>query len=309
VISAELTLADGSGAPATISHSIRTHFGTGVLPQLGSSMALLSTGAAAGKGDTNPDFQDFEMSVDNGTQSKFPMDFLMMNGGKLPNAPHCPGPGGNTANDPVMLTLKIRVPTNAHSFTIKSNFYSAEFPEWVCSAYNDFFVILLDSAYNGNPANPADKNLAFYTPPNSTMNYPVGVNLAHGDTGLFTMCKSGGTGCAPGAKTGTITCPNTIDLAGTGFDQVGGQACGTSNLEGGATGWLTTTGNVVPGEIITLRIAIWDTSDENLDSLALIDAFTWSAQGSDPGTVIERTIEPIQPISAATGLAVPNEND
>jgi len=85
--------------------------------------------------------------------------------------------------------------------------------------------------------------------------------------------------------------------------------CGSSNLAGGATGWLTTTGNVVPGEIITVRIAIWDTSDEDLDSLALIDAFTWSAEGSDPGTVIERTIEPIQPVSAATGLAIPSAND
>ena len=33
---------------------------------------------------------------------------------------------------------------------LSSNFYSAEFPEWTCSSYNDFFVILLDSTY----ANP-----------------------------------------------------------------------------------------------------------------------------------------------------------
>jgi hypothetical protein len=138
------------------------------------------------------------------------------------------------------------------------------------------------------------------------MNYPVGVNLASGDTGLFTECKNGGTGCA-GINQGMIhTCVDTIDLAGTGFDAASG-GCGTSNLEGGATGWLTTTGNVKPGEIITLRIAIWDTSDERLDSLALIDSFQWSAEGSDPGTVIERTIEPIQPISPTTGLAMPND--
>lgn len=30
----------------------------------------------------------------------------------------------------------------------------------------------------------------------------------------------------------------------------------------------------VPGEIIKLRIAIWDTSDHLLDSIAAIDAFT-----------------------------------
>ncbi|MEO6772804.1 MAG: MopE-related protein [Kofleriaceae bacterium] len=306
VIDAQLTLTDGTGAPDAKSRSIRPKFGTNTMPQLGGSMAVISSGVAAAMGDAgwvNPQTASYMP----GTSSPYPADFLAANGGMLPNAPGCPKASGTKANDPVMLTVKVRVPTNAHSFSIKSNFFSSEFPEWTCSKFNDFFVILLDSTYNGNPANPADKNLAFYTPPNSTMNYPVGVNLAHGDTGLFTECKNGGTGCALGATVGTIsTCVNTIDLAGTGFD-LAGNGCDTSNLVGGATGWLTTTGNVVPGEIMTLRIAIWDTSDEDLDSLALIDAFTWSAVGSDPGTVIERTVEPIQPVSPATGLALPTD--
>ena len=39
------------------------------------------------------------------------------------------------------------------------------------------------------------------------MVYPVGVNLAHGDTGLFTVCTNGTTGCATssGAVQGTIS--------------------------------------------------------------------------------------------------------
>jgi hypothetical protein len=61
----------------------------------------------------------------------------------------------------------------------------------------------------------------------------------------------------------------------------------TGAQTGGATGWLTTSGNVVGGEIIKLRIAIWDTSDHALDSLAVIDNFKWSVTASDPGTVIE----------------------
>ena len=303
VIDAKLSLTDGNGTPDANSRSIRPKFGTNTMPQLGGSMAVISSGTAAAKGDTNPSWIDAQSSYQPGTSAPFPADFLAANNGTLPNAPNCPPPDGNTANDPVMLTLKIRVPTNAHSFSIKSNFFSSEYPEYTCSPFNDFFVILLDSTYNGTPANPHDKNLAFYQPPNSTMTYPVGVNLASGDTGLFTECKNGPTGC-DGIGGNITTCINTIDLAGTGFDQASG-GCGMNNLEGGATGWLTTTGNVVPGEIITLRIAIWDTSDERLDSLALIDAFTWSAEGSDPGTVIERTIEPIYPRSASTGLVVP----
>jgi hypothetical protein len=305
VIDAKLTLADGTGTPNVSSRSIRPKFGTNTMPKLGSSMAVISSGTAAAMGDTNPSWVDAQSSFMAGTNSGFPADFLAANMGTLPNAPGCPAPDiGSGANDPVMLTLKIRVPMNAHSFSIKSNFYSAEFPEYTCSPFNDFFVILLDSTYAGNPPNPTDKNLAFYTAANM-MNYPVGVNLASGNTGLFTECKNGPTGCdgLPGTIT---TCINTIDLAGTGFDQANG-GCGANNLEGGATGWLTTTGNVKPGEIITLRIAIWDTSDEMLDSLALIDAFTWSAEGSDPGTVIERTIEPFNSISPATGLVLPND--
>ena len=62
--------------------------------------------------------------------------------------------------------------------------------------------------------------------------------------------------------------------------------CGANNLSGGGTGWLVTSGNVKGGEIITLRIAVWDTSDGILDSLAIVDNFQWSVDASTPGTVI-----------------------
>lgn len=290
VIDAKLTLADGTGAPASKAHAIRPKFGTAVLPKGGASMVLLSTGAAAGKGDTNPayePFQDTPSQTGNNKQSAFPPDFVAANGNKLPNAPGCPAPSGSNARDPVMLTLTIRVPTNAKSFKLDTNFFSSEFPEYTCSPYNDFFVVLLDSMYAGSPANPADKNLAFYAPPMSTEKYPVGVNLASGNTGLFTQCINGRTGCAFGATAGTIsTCTGTDQLANTGFDTTDPNVCDTNSREGGGTGWLETSGNVLPGEVITLRIAVWDTSDHVLDSLAIVDAFTWSVDTAQPGTVI-----------------------
>jgi len=306
VIDAALTLPDGTGVPDTSSHSIRHKFGTGTMPQGGLSFALLSSGVAASEGDMNPAYHDW-VSYTSTKTSGFPADFLAANGGNLPNAPGCPSPSGAGANDPVMLTLHVRVPSNAHSFSIKSNFYSAEFPEFTCTAYNDFFIILLDSTYAGTPSNPADKNLAFYTQPNTTNQYPIGVNLAYGNTGLFTQCVNGATGCA-GTHPGTIsTCVGSSDLTGTGFDTVNSGECDGSSLEGGATGWLTTTGNVVPGEVITVRIAIWDTSDHLYDSLALVDAFTWSVDAANPGTVIGRTGEnQVLNVSRQTGLATPN---
>jgi hypothetical protein len=115
--------------------------------------------------------------------------------------------------------------------------------------------------------------------------FPVGVNLAHGNTGLFTQCINGGTGCS-GVSGSINTCVSTSHLIGTGFDDVA-NSCGTSGqLTGGGTGWLVTAGNVVPGEIITLRIAIWDTTDHILDSLVIIDGFAWSTDPVNPGTVI-----------------------
>jgi hypothetical protein len=290
VIDAKLTLADGTGAPASVSHAIRPKWGTNTMPKGGNSVALLSTGHAASKGDADPAWQDFEQTPQpdgNGTESNFPQDFFQANGNKLPNAPGCPDPLGDKAEDPVMLTLTIRTPTNAKSFKLNVNFFSSEFPEYTCSPYNDFFVVLLDSSYQGSPANPADKNLAFYTPMGSTMKYPVGVNLASGDTGLFTECHNGKTGCAPTSHAGNITtCIDTIQLAGTGLDKAESGTCDGNALQGGGTGWLETSGNVVGGEIITLRIAIWDTSDHVLDSIAIVDNFQWSVDAAQPGTVI-----------------------
>jgi hypothetical protein len=288
ILDAKLTLADGAGVPNAKSSTILARYGTSLTPHNGAKLMLVSTGNAAGETDPN---YDAMLDGAMGTSSAFPADFLSANGGKLPNAPGCPAPNGATANDPVMITLKIRVPTNVKSFSMDVNVFSTEFPKWTCSAYNDFFVVLLDSSFSGSPANPSDKNLAFYTD-GMNRKYPVGVNLAAGNTGLFTQCVNGKTGCMgalQGGMQGSIsTCTSTSELAGTGLEQAAPGQCDLNSLMGGGTGWLTTSGNVQPGEIMTLRIAIWDTSDHALDSMAVIDNFKWSAEASMPGTVIQR---------------------
>ena len=79
---------------------------------------------------------------------------------------------------------------------------------------------------------------------------------------------------------------------------------------GGGTGLADDDGQrQAAGEIMTPRIAIWDTSDDVLDSLAAIDGFKWSATSSTPGTVIFRGKDQPQrePVftNPATGLATP----
>jgi hypothetical protein len=269
LIEAQLSLTDGTGVPATASRAIRAVFG-GVTVQRGVAMTVLSTGNAATPGQINPSFSPFETGTDAGTTSSAPGDWLDVNGDTFPTVPGCPAASSTAVNDAVMLNLRVRVPTNAQSLRLSMNFLSAEFPEWVCSPFFDLFVALLDS---GATTNPIDKNIAsFELTGGATV--PVSVNLASGNTGLFTQCRNGAIGC--GGTAGTInTCTGTGELVGSGFDQASA-GCQMNDDVGGGTGWLTIHGNVVPGEIAELRLAIWDTSDHNYDSLVILDDLRWS---------------------------------
>jgi hypothetical protein len=230
---------------------------------------------------------NWETSANHGLASGFPPDWYAARGETLPNAPGCPAPAGAQARDPVMLKLRIRVPSNARSFSFSTRFFSSEYAEWVCTQFNDMYVVLLDSAFAGAPANPPDKNLAQYQAAAGV--YPLGVNLAHGNTGLFTACQNGNTGCMGlDSNWGTNnTCTGTADLAGTGFELEKPGACDANSLLGGGTAWLSVRGNVVPGEEIVLRFALWDTSDGLYDSAVLIDNFAWSESLTTPGAFLE----------------------
>ena len=275
VIQSQLLLASGNGAPDSTSRSIRNGFGSVITNRFGQRLAVLSTGSAADNaGDTNPNFSNFQDGLDTGTSSSFPPDYQT-----LPNAPGCPDPSGNTANNPVNLKIRVRVPTNAQSFSVDMYFFSAEYPEYVCTKFNDFFVTLLDSTGMGNPN---DKNIAVYDDGNNL--WPVGVNILKAAAGLFTQCSGGAISQCGGG--GTYNgCVSTMELNGTGFDQQGTTfySCGYGGRYGGGTGWLKMSGNVTPGETMEIRFIIWDTSDGLFDSLVLLDNWQWSVQASQPG--------------------------
>jgi len=284
LISATLRYPDGSGVPTAQSHAIRTAFGSNNSPRAGSAFVVLSTGTAADPSQAAPSYAPFEPGYVSGISSGTPADWLAAHGGTSPLGPGCPDAPNSTAYDPVMLSLQIRVPSNARSFTFSANFFSADFPEWVCGPYNDMFVALLDSLYAATPPNPSDKNIATWTSP-GLLSYPLNVNLSRDNTGLFTQCVNGPTGCLSG-NSGTIsTCAGTSGLTNTGMDisDPAPAGCAADSQVGGATGWLAVGGNVVPGETITLRLALWDISDGYSDSLILLDNFRWSSQNIVPG--------------------------
>ncbi|MCY1068348.1 choice-of-anchor L domain-containing protein [Nannocystis sp. RBIL2] len=281
VIGGKFSLADGSGLPAAVSRSIRPGFGDKIAPQKHSRLMVLSSGNAADANDTKPPFVKFEGGANLGTTSPPPQDWWTAIGGKLPNPPGCNVPQVPSANDPIMLKLRIRVPTNAKSFSTKMYFFSAEYPEYVCSQYNDFFVALVDSDAEGNPD---DKNVAIYDDGNTS--WPIGVNLVKVAEGLFTQCQGGEVGCAAqGVPTSDYNgCKNTSELIGTGFDQNDFSTCDPAQtMIGGGTGWLTMTGNVSPGEVMEIRLAIWDTGGHIFDSVVLLDAWEWSLDPAEPG--------------------------
>jgi hypothetical protein len=266
VISAELLTPDGSPPSAAQLNSMQTqqaavltNYGTVITPWAGPTMAGISSGWMRDENDPGyPGAPNTGM----GYNQQPPASYLAANGGALPASASCMGtcPAGSGANDGVNLRLTIRVPTNAQSFSYFFRFFSYEYWVYSCTVYNDFYLALYQSGAIGLPA---DGNISF-----DSANNPVSVN-----NGFFEVC-------IPHPTYTCRSCPSgNAELAGTGM-------CSSfpSTCPGGGTVWLETTAPVVPGEIITLDLMIFDVSDGVLDSLSLLDNFQWSINPSGVGT-------------------------
>ena len=220
-------------------------FGTVVMPRAGANMALMSTGLAVDKSSTS--YVAPQEGTDLKNTGTNPLPSLM-------GTSNCGQASAVTAvKDYTELVLTLKAPTNAQSFTFDFHFFSAEYPEYVCTQYNDEFLVIVQSSKTY--AQPT--NLSFDAKKN-----PITVN-----SGFFTVCTNGAT-----PQTMNCTHPVT-DIAGTGYEDDDG----TGVPIGGSTGWLTTTAPIAPGEDITLRFVIFDEGDGFYDSAALIDNFKWGA--------------------------------
>ena len=177
----------------------------------------------------------------------------------------CPGVTFGAANDGAALKLVIRVPTNALTMSFDSNFFSCEFPNYVCSAYNDTFVVIMTPPPAGEPST-ANDNIAFDSKGNI-----ISVNA-----GFLQVCDTN-------SKTshGTYACAEGPgNLVGTGFGK------DTVGSDHASTDWLTTKVSVasLAGQEITLLFAVWDSSDGLLDTTVLVDNVTWTF-ATAPNTV------------------------
>ncbi len=254
VADAQWTLPNGTPPPAIpnfdLGHGILTAFGPNVSVQEGTAMLALSSGTA--RQPTDPGYQSvggFSKGISNtGHPFGFPKE-----------SPSCGGAVTGACNDGVALQLTLRAPSNATGFRFNFNFYTYEWPVYVCSTFNDFYAAILEPF----PMGQMDGNITF-----DNLANPISVNNA-----FFDVCGcSGGPPCTAGGITFNCALGDT-ELQGTGFE---GHA---------ATSWLQTTAPIDAGSEFTLRFLAYDSGDGALDSTGLTDNFEWLAEpGVSVGT-------------------------
>lgn len=269
LVSAKFTRGHGNTqTPSPSQAGVLPKFGDVLKPREGKRLGVLSSGYA----------QEF----DGAPGRRFGNDSIATfgqttwkdwgSGGTLPSGFPKAAAGCDQATDvhdviDVVLTLK--APNNASGVQFDLNFFSSEWPAFICSEFNDGFIAYL-SAKGFNNGTP--DNMSFDAKKN-----PVSVN-----NGFFDRCTANvQTGCAPAAKKATSQCPGgTAELKGTGYGIDGTWCDGAGGMDvssaGGATGWLTSKAPVQPGETFTLELMIWDTGDGQLDSSVLLDNFKWA---------------------------------
>jgi hypothetical protein len=270
VMSAQYVLPNGSAAPVTgTAVGILPDFGGGVNPQQGTKMLALSSGSA--RAANHPGACAYSSCTHGvGTSHQAPPNFPAP-------VPNCPGGAGTPVRDDIALQVQLRAPMNATGYTFNFKFYSFEFPEYICSSFNDQFIALV----NPPPMGAQNGNISF-----DSGNNPVSVNIA-----FFDVCDTATANQWAIYCTGTVCpplpnpyCPSgTAQLVGTTFDGV------PSGNAGGGTSWLVTQAPIGAGEEFAIRFAIWDATDTALDSTVLIDNFQWIAGAGtnvEVGTVV-----------------------
>jgi len=255
VVSANYVRANGAAlANPGLSVALVAQFGTNAVAQSGGAMLAMSSGYA--RPLNHPEACNGFSCNTHGSGTPPPM---------FPqDVPGCAG--GTTINDDVALELQLKAPSNATGYSFDFAFMSFEFPEFVCTLFNDQFIALVQPPPQGS----VNGNVSF-----DSLGNPVSVNIA-----LFDHCDPGASGSYTGPTLPSPYCPQgTAFMQGTGFNSW------DMDDGSGATGWLQTTAPIGANETFTIRYAIWDTFDASWDSTVLIDNFQWTAEaGVQVGT-------------------------
>jgi hypothetical protein len=214
-----------------------------VKPQEGAKVLALSSGTARQPTDPGYDTPSgHDKYYTTGSPPGYPKE-----------SPACPDIITGEPHDSAGLRVVIKTPTNAKSLSFNLDFYTYEFPGYICDIYNDFFVAMLTP----KPGNQPDGNISFDSKGNTISVNAGFLQVCHPQTasnGVFFDCPLG-----PG------------QLAGTGFDL---DYFGEPTDNSAATAWLKTSSPLEnPGQNITIDFAVWDSGDGVLDSTVLLDNF------------------------------------
>jgi len=239
-------------------HRITAHMGSNFHPHKGSYMAFLATGIADDDIDTpsyrTGDGTDLSNTFPHPSPLKAAQNVNPCNSGvDEPTAVH----------DYSELRLTLKAPINAGSFTFDFNFFSEEYPAYVCRGFNDTFLAMLTSQQYSTPF-----QIAF--DPNG---HRVNVNNS-----FFQDCNS----IVSGDNLGYVhSCSGALSLLnGTSYEIKYGQTSltlGNLNKGSGATDWLKTTAPIQPGETFTVSFIVFDEGDGILDSAVNLDNFRWNS--------------------------------
>src|SRR5262249_16923416 len=126
--------------------------------QEGKALLALSSGAA--RRSDQPGFM--HRNFDKGYTSNSPFGFPK-------ESASCPGVTTKAPHDATGLEVEIKAPTNALGFSFDFNFFTYEWPQFICTDFNDFFVANLTPI----PMGQSDGNISF----DQQMN-PISVNNA-----------------------------------------------------------------------------------------------------------------------------------
>ena len=262
IIQAKYALPDGSpGFAAQVSyelgHGILAKFGQVVHPQGGARMLSLSSGTA--RQPTDPGYSSVN-GFSKGYSCNHPQGFPKQ-------SPACPGVTSGAPHDGIALEVTLRSPQNAAGFSFDFNFFTTEWPHYVCTSFNDVFSALLAPA----PPGQVDGNISFDQQGNV-----VTVNNV-----FMEACScAGGPPCFAGGK--AFSCSlGAQSLLGTGFESDG-------IATHASTHWLTTTAPAAPGAELTIRWTVHDSGDSILDTTTLIDRWQWITGNNPPEVVTVR---------------------
>ena len=259
-------------APVAGQWGLLPKFGSVIRPREGSTLGALSSGYAREYDDLTTGTTDFvsgqPLYTFGGGMGAVPPGFPKAAKGCTQD---------NQVSDMIVLKLTLKAPPDASGFRFDFNFYSSEWPNYVCSNFNDAFIAYVTST------KVKGDNISIDPSGNA-----VGVNNSFLDRctpGTDVGCSSG---TISGMKNGTATCVGgDSELTGTGYGTKKPTACTPTSQQataGGATGWLTSQAPVTPGETFTLELMIFDAGDEALDSTVLLDNFQWLGGNTSVGT-------------------------